>query len=136
MHQHPKYKLHQRQLQNLLNQNKEEQKIIITEIIIMVIILIETIITTTEIIIKIEITTIKTEHIIMEKMVLDNSIIGIITDFKIIEIITNNVLILTEMKEDHQIIKEQIETLKILCLQKLKKKIKEITVQKLQISKK
>ena len=101
MHQHPKYKLHQRQLYNLLNQNKEEQKIIITEIIIMVIILIETIITTTEIIIKIEITTIKTEHIIMEKMVLDNSIIGIITDFKIIEIITNNVLILTEMKEDH-----------------------------------
>ena len=80
---------------------KPEQRRTITEIIIMVIILIETIITTTEIIIKIEITTIKTEHIIMEKMVLDNSIIGIITDFKIIEIITNNVLILTEMKEDH-----------------------------------
>ena len=67
----------------------------------MVIILIETTITTTEIIIKIETTTIKTEHIIMEKMVLDNSIVEIITDFKIIEIITNNVLILTEMKEDH-----------------------------------
>ena len=70
-------------------------------LLLLEIFLIETIITTTEIIIKIEITTIKTEHIIMEKMVLDNSIIGIITDFKIIEIITNNVLILTEMKEDH-----------------------------------